>query len=105
MRSVSGTRPLEIRKSTVDPASADVPPSGVVFITVSAGTEGEFSRVSAPGVSRLMNEPSRDSDSKFGVDPSIEWTALLNLLVKKGFLTRDEVRVEIELLKRNKTQF
>lgn len=61
---------------------------------------------STRGVSRLMNspEPSKDSDSVFGVS-NLEWTALLNLLVKKRVLTREEVRVEIELLKRNKTRF
>ena len=50
VRSVSVTSPLEMRKSTVEPASADAPASGVVPSTVSAGTDGEFSRVSVPGV-------------------------------------------------------
>ncbi len=42
-----------------------------------------------------------ESSGKY--DPNIEWTALLNLLVKKNILTHEEVRVEIELLKRNQS--
>lgn len=61
---------------------------------------------STRGVSRLMHSPdsSRDGDSVFGVS-SLEWTALMNLLVKKRILTHEEVRVEVELLKRNKTRY
>ncbi len=91
-------------RQATEPGSSDDTRGDTHDYDVDPARNNRTTQNSTRGVTRMMNEPSKDSDSKFGVDPSIEWTALLNLLVKKGFLTRDEVRVEIELLKRNKTQ-
>ena len=61
------------------------------------------------GATHVMNRPPVKSrrplavESRGKYDPNIEWTALLNLLVKKNILTHEEVRVEIELLKRNQS--
>ena len=61
------------------------------------------------GATQVMNKPPVKSrrpvavESRGKYDPNIEWTALLNLLVKKNILTHEEVRVEVELLKRNQS--
>lgn len=62
---------------------------------------------STRGVSRLMgtSDASNDGESKSETESELQWTALLNLLVKKSVLSREEVRVELELLRRNKTHF
>ena len=58
---------------------------------------------SSRGMSRFLS----DGDTRGDVDAvtssslNVEWVALTNLLVKKRILTREEVRVEVELLKRN----
>jgi hypothetical protein len=51
----------------------------------------------------VMRRPPAAVASKGKSDLNIEWTALLNLLVKKLVLTHEEVRVEVELLKRNRS--
>ena len=51
----------------------------------------------------VMRRPPAAVASKGNSDLNIEWTALLNLLVKKFVLTHEEVRVEIELLMRNRS--
>ncbi len=42
-----------------------------------------------------------DVDATTPSSMHVEWVALRNLLVKKRILTREEVRVEVELLRRN----
>ncbi len=70
----------------------------------SAGDDRTTRDATQAGAAQAMNRPS-DAKSMGKNDPSIAWTALLNLLVKKSVLTHEEVRVEIELLKRHQTRF
>ena len=56
------------------------------------------------GVTQVVNRTPKVAESRGKSDSNIEWTALLNLLVKKRLLTHEEVQVEIELLKRNKSR-